>query len=122
MRPMLSAVVLAAGLACPLVCVQTISAAARHNADEPPKKTAAHKDGVKKTAPAPAGPTTGVALIEIHGDLSEQPHPLAWLLGSGDHPTLRNVVDLIRDAADDQEVAAVVVRLRDAKEIGRAHV
>lgn len=115
MRPMLSAVVLAAGLACPLVCMQSIAAASRLGVEEPPKKTAAHKDAVKKAAPAPAGPTTGVALIEIHGDLSEQPHPLAWLLGSGDHPTLRNVVDLIRDAADDQEVAAVVVRVRDAK-------
>lgn len=109
MRPAsaIALLVLSAGL--------SISIAGSAFADEPPKKAAVHKDGAKKENPAAAGPATGVALIEIHGDLSEQPHPLAWLLGAGDHPTLRNVVDLLRDAAEDQEVSAVVLRVRDAK-------
>lgn len=87
--------------------------------DVAPPKSAAKKSeprGDKKDAKdKPATATTGVALIEIHGDLSEQPHPLAWLFGTGDHPTLRNVVDMVRDGADDDQATALVIRVRDAK-------
>jgi protease-4 len=72
-------------------------------------------------------PTTGVGLIEIHGTPGEEPKPLAWLMGSDEHPTLRQIIDLFKDAQKDDELKAFVVRLRDAvltrtqaEEIGQA--
>lgn len=69
-------------------------------------------------APAPAAAHADkaeIALIEIHGALSEQQHPLAWLTGPGEHPTLRDVVGLIHEAAQDAKYNGLVVRLRDAE-------
>ncbi|HMN42572.1 MAG TPA: S49 family peptidase [Phycisphaerales bacterium] len=90
-------------------------------AGQPGKKREAKK------AQKPAGPAVGVALIEVHGNLTEQPHPLAWLFGAGDHPTLRDTVNLILDAGDDDSVGSIVLRVRDsqlhltqAEEIGAA--
>lgn len=77
--------------------------------------------------PAAAAEQTNVGLIEIHGKPTEQPSPMAWLLGSGDHPTLRELVDLFFDVAGDDSIKALVVRLREAEltttqvqEIGQA--
>ena len=71
--------------------------------------------------------STGVGLIEIHGTPSEEPKPLAWLLGSDEHPTLRQIIELFKDAQEDKNLKAFVVRLRDAtlsrtqaEEIGQA--
>lgn len=56
----------------------------------------------------------GVGHIEIHGALAEMPHPLAWLMGSGDHGTMRDMLALIKEAAEDVELSALVIRLREA--------
>lgn len=56
-----------------------------------------------------------VGLIELHGELSEMPHPLAWLMGSEDHMTLRDVIGLLHDVRDDDNVNGLVIRLRDCK-------
>lgn len=85
----------------------------------------------KKSAPEPKasekGSSTNVGLIEIHGAPSEQPHPLAWLVGSDEHPTLRQIVNLFKEAAEDKDISVFVVRLREAElrssqaeEIGQA--
>ena len=116
MRPfspvrLVPAIVLAAGLAFG----PTITFA---QASEPPKKSSPAKKADSKSDKKKSKDTkstTSVGLIEIHGDLTEQPHPLAWLFGPGDHPTLRNVTDLIRDAGDDDSIVGLVIRLRDAK-------
>lgn len=58
---------------------------------------------------------TEVALIEIHGPLHEQAAPLSWLTGGSEHPTLRNIVQLIHDVANDTSLKALVIRLREAE-------
>lgn len=92
-------------------------------ADAKPQKAAAAEKEAKDTEKA----STGIGLIEIHGTPSEEPKPLAWLLGSDDHPTLRQIIDLFKDAQEDKDLKAFVVRLRDAtlsrtqaEEIGQA--
>ncbi|MBY0262602.1 MAG: signal peptide peptidase SppA, partial [Phycisphaerales bacterium] len=92
-------------------------------ADTKPHKAAAAEKEAKDTEKA----STGIGLIEIHGTPSEEPKPLAWLLGSDDHPTLRQIIDLFKDAQEDKDLKAFVVRLRDAtlsrtqaEEIGQA--
>jgi protease-4 len=115
----LAAILIASGLclaATPLALAGTgdgSSAPPTKKHDGPGKKHDAKKDQKKDDQPDAAA--TGVALIEIHGDMTEEPHPLAWLFGSGDHPTLHEVIDLIRDAGDDEKVQAMVIRLRDCK-------
>ncbi len=107
-----------------IVCGLALSCApfAHARTDDPPAK----HEGAKKHEPKKpdtksdkkadkTGPTVGVGLIEIHGDLAEQPHPLTWLFGSGDHMTLREVTDLIRDAGEDDNLKSIVIRLRDSK-------
>lgn len=59
-----------------------------------------------------ANPT--IALIEIEATPVERPSPLAWLLGAESEPTLRDVVSLLRRAADDAAPRGVVIRLREA--------
>lgn len=56
-----------------------------------------------------------VGLIEINGALSEVPGPLEWLFPSEDGATLRKVVDVINKTAEDSDVAAIVIRLKDAE-------
>ncbi len=77
-------------------------------------------------AAAPADPPT-IALIEIEETPVERPNPLAWLFGSGQNPTLRDIVGLLNRAAADSSVSGVVIRLREAplsvtqaEELGRA--
>lgn len=55
-----------------------------------------------------------VALIEIN-EVTEVPGPLDWLFPSEDRATLRTVVDTLHDAADDNDLSAVVIRLKDAE-------
>lgn len=59
-------------------------------------------------------PNPTIALIEIEATPVERPSPLAWLLGAESEPTLRDVVTLLRRAADDAASRGVVVRLREA--------
>ena len=66
------------------------------------------------TAPSSQGSTTNLALIEIHHAPREEPGSLAWLFGSGDEPTLREMVDRFHDVANDASFRGVVVRVRDA--------
>jgi protease-4 len=55
-----------------------------------------------------------VGLIEISGALGEVPGPLEWLFPSEDGATLRHVVDTIHTAAGDDDLRAIVIRVRDA--------
>ncbi|MBS0196594.1 MAG: S49 family peptidase [Planctomycetes bacterium] len=56
-----------------------------------------------------------VAWLEISGAPSERPHELAWLVGSADHPTLREVIEGIDEIAHDGDCRGVVIRLKDAE-------
>jgi protease-4 len=94
-------------LACP--------AAAQPPTKKPAPQPDAHKKSAKDKNSKPANPTSTIGHIELHGDLAEQPHPLAWLFGAGEHPTLHNVIDLVRDAGEDDATVGLVVTLRDAK-------
>jgi len=55
-----------------------------------------------------------IALIEIQETPVERPNPLAWLFGSGQNPTLRDVVGLLAKAQADASITGVVLRLREA--------
>lgn len=54
-----------------------------------------------------------VAMLEITGTPADAPSALAWLTG-GAEPTLRDYVDAIYAAADDDELGAMVIRVKDA--------
>jgi protease-4 len=59
-------------------------------------------------------PTT-VGLIEINDTPNERPAPLAEIFGGKGDETLRGLVNTLREAAANKDLAAVVVRLRDAE-------
>lgn len=56
-----------------------------------------------------------VALLELSGRPSEKPGPLDWLVGSGEDPTLRELIHAIDTAGASDEYAALVVRLKDTE-------
>ncbi len=75
----------------------------------------------------PAADPPTIALIEVEDTPVERPNPLAWLFGSGQNPTLRDIVGLVNRAAADASISGVVLRLREApltitqaEELGRA--
>lgn len=55
-----------------------------------------------------------VALLEINS-VTEVPGPLEWLFPSEESATLRTVVDTLQDAAERDDLNAVVIRLKDAQ-------
>ncbi len=55
-----------------------------------------------------------VALIEIN-EVTEVPGPLDWLFPSEDRATLRTVVTTLHDAAERDDINAVMIRLKDAE-------
>lgn len=68
-----------------------------------------------------------VGLIEITGSPLARPHPLAWLTGEGEKPTLRSLIEAIGNAGGDASLSGLMVRLKDAEltqtqveELGRA--
>jgi protease-4 len=71
-------------------------------------------------AAAPALGQDKLGLIELTGSPRERPGDLAWLLGSTD-PTLREITSAIEDAASDDKIGTVVIRLKDA-ELNRTQV
>jgi protease-4 len=56
---------------------------------------------------------TQVALLEISGSPGDRADPMGMLFG-GSAPTLMDYVDVLHDAADDDEVDGLVIRLKDA--------
>lgn len=75
----------------------------------------------------PAKGGTGIALIEIEHTPREEPAPLAWLTGSGDEPTLRELIAKFHDVEADTGFSGLVVRLKSpelkttqVEEIGKA--
>lgn len=68
--------------------------------------------GTEAQSLAADGPT--VALIEVARTPVERPNPLAWLFGSEENPTLRDVVGLLAKAQADDSINGVVLRLREA--------
>lgn len=78
-------------------------------------------------AAAGAADAPTIALIEVPETPVERPNPLAWLFGSEENPTLRDVVGLLGKAQADPSVNGVVLRFREApltvtqaEELGRA--
>lgn len=61
-----------------------------------------------------------LGMLELTGSPKERPGELAWLLGSSE-PTLRDITDAIGDAATDDDLSAIVIRLKDA-ELNRTQV
>ncbi|MCC6322919.1 MAG: S49 family peptidase [Phycisphaerales bacterium] len=70
---------------------------------------------------AGAGEPVGVGLIEINETPTERPGVMSDLLGMKSHESLRSLVDILRVAAADADLKAVVVRIRDA-ELGNTQV
>jgi protease-4 len=56
-----------------------------------------------------------VAWLEITGALTDRPDELAWLMGPEAGPTLRDVVQTIRDIGEDADYAGLMIRLKDAE-------
>lgn len=63
---------------------------------------------------------TRVGLLELEGSPADKPTPFDWLLGPEAEPTLRQIVNAIEEAADDN-LDTLVIRLKDA-ELNRAQV
>lgn len=57
----------------------------------------------------------GVAMVEITGQPTDAPSPLAWLLGAEAPPTTRQIVEGIVALGENDMVGACVVRLKDAE-------
>jgi protease IV len=66
----------------------------------------------KKTKP---DDSVAIGMIELSGTPREAPGPLEWLFGMGEVPTLRAVVDALHEAAKDDDLKGVVIRLKDAE-------
>jgi len=58
---------------------------------------------------------TTLGLIEIKGKPLNRPPELAYLFGQGEEVTLRQLVDAVRDAAGDDDIGGLVLRLKDAE-------
>jgi protease-4 len=80
--------------------------------------------GFVGASPAAAGQDTGeqvrLGLIELNGALTEAPSPFAWLSGPDATPTLREMVDGVKEAARGGSYDALVIRLKDV-ELEMAH-
>jgi protease IV len=76
---------------------------------------------------ASAKEPASVRMLELEGALMERPSPFGWLFKDDNEPTLRNIIDSIHDAAEDPELDAVVIRMKDSsigttqiEELGKA--
>jgi len=56
-----------------------------------------------------------VGTLEISGAPLEHPSPFAWLAGPEAEPLLRDYIGALKDAADDDSLDKVVIRLKDAE-------
>jgi len=74
---------------------------------------------VGMVTPALAGPAR-VAVLDIEGVVADRPDPYAWFTGDVS-PTLLDMVDAVREAADDDDIDGLIVRLKDAA-LGLSHV
>ena len=63
---------------------------------------------------AAAAGETKVGWLEIQGSPANRPSELEWLLGSGDSPTLRQLVEEVDGVAKDSDLSGLVIRLKDA--------
>jgi protease-4 len=68
----------------------------------------------------PALAQNTIGILEIKGAPKERPAELSWLLGSSE-PTLRQLVGTIHDASVNDDLKAIVIRLKDA-ELNRTQV
>ncbi|MFZ4430685.1 MAG: S49 family peptidase [Phycisphaerales bacterium] len=53
--------------------------------------------------------------LEISGSPASRPSDLAWLTGTQDDPTLLDLIDAIREVADDESLGGLVLRLKDTQ-------
>ena len=74
-----------------------------------------------------AGDSAGIALLELEHPPLEQAPPLAWLFGSSDVPTMRELLDKLEEVAKDKDTKGLVIRLRNTslrgsqvEELGKA--
>src|SRR3954463_8501105 len=56
-----------------------------------------------------------IGMIELTGRPREAPGALEWLFGMGEVPRLRAVVDALNEAAKDDGLDGVVIRLKDSE-------
>ncbi len=56
-----------------------------------------------------------VRLLELEGPLLEKPSPFGWIMSDDHEPTLRTIVTAMHEAAKDDDVSAIVIRLKDAE-------
>ena len=73
------------------------------------------------TSAAVASATSKLGWFELDGAIREQPHPLAWLLGSDEEPTLRNILSIFDDAATRPNLDGLVIRIKDPS-LNRAQI
>lgn len=64
--------------------------------------------------------TARLGLVELSGRPTEKPGPLDWIMGRGE-PTLGDIVRSIDDAAGDESLRALFVRVKDA-ELSRTQI
>lgn len=94
-RAMLKALVCAVGMACGLAGAPG---------------TAVAQQGAATSAPQ----RSRLGMIELKGALAERPAELSWLFGSGDKVTLRQLVEAIKEAKENDAIEGLVIRLKDA--------
>lgn len=66
-------------------------------------------------APEGGDGTALVRVLELEGELLEKPTPFGWLFSDSGEPTIRTVVTAMREASQDPELTALVIRLKDAE-------
>ncbi len=79
-----------------------------------PAQTFAQDAATDKAAAAETGERTRVGRIDIEGKLLERLPEMSVILGGSEELTLRSVVDAIDDAANDDDIDALMIRLKDA--------
>lgn len=77
--------------------------------------------GAALTAGVRAAEPARIGFVELEGSPAEQPSPLSWMMASDEHPTLRKLVDSLRAAAKNDQLQAIVIRLKDA-ELNRTQI
>ena len=79
-----------------------------------PAQTFAQDAATDKAAAAETGERTRVGRIDIEGKLLERLPEMSVILGGSEELTLRSVVDAIDNAANDDDIDALMIRLKDA--------
>ncbi|MCC6425495.1 MAG: signal peptide peptidase SppA [Phycisphaerales bacterium] len=63
----------------------------------------------------PGNATALVRILDLEGSILEKPSPFGWLLGNEGEPTLRTIVSALHDAAEEDDLKVIVIRVKDAQ-------